>query len=54
MSNQSKLVFYKERTNKIEGVGYSTDEIEGESIIESRTATLEEIVVAIERGAENV
>ncbi len=54
MSNQSKLVFYKERSNKIEGVGYSNDEILDESIIESRTATLEEIVVAIERGAENV
>ena len=54
LSNQSKLVFYKERANKIEGVGYSTEELEGESVIESRTATLEEIVVAIERGAENV
>ncbi len=54
MSNQSNLVFYKERANKIEGVGYSNDIIEGESIIECRTATLEEIVVAIERGAENV
>ena len=54
LSNQSNLVFYKERANKIEGVGYSDKDLGDESIIESRTATLEEIVVAIERGAENV
>ena len=54
LSDQSDLVFYKERANKIEGVGYSDKELDDESIIENRTATLEEIVVAIERGAENV
>ena len=53
-ADQSKLVFYKERNAKIEGVGYSNNEIVNDYILEKRTATLEEIVVAIERGSENV
>lgn len=52
--DQEKLVFYKERMNKIEGVGFKTNELSCDEIAEKRLASLEEIVVAIERGSENV
>lgn len=50
---QNHLIYYKERLNKVEGIGLSTEEINSDLVTLKRKASLEEIVIGIERGEEN-
>ena len=50
--NESKFIFYRDRLGKFEGIMKKKDEIDAKEGVEKRKASMEEIMVAFERGEQ--